>query len=132
MKKIELSLDDYRTIAELFLHDNRRYKNSSITDQTFYDDLLEFIIEDLYECEYNPAQIDDLILIELYYLTYDEFIKNNFSEFLEFAEENDILEEELQRKLINGDYDDLLPKIEEIAENKGYRLFYDHNMVIVY
>lgn len=129
--KFELSAQDYRNICETLLHNNYRYKEAEIEDQNFYDEVLENEIDNWFCSGMNPTSIDDYILYELEYYTYDEFIYNNIEEFKEYIEDQEISDEEFDYMLEIGDYSIVWDKIEEMADYYCFDIYDRYGYIVV-
>lgn len=126
----EMNEYDYKNICEIVLHSHYRYKEADIEDQNFYDEVLENEIDNWYCSGMNPASIDDYILYDLEYYTYDEFIYNNIEEFKEYIEEQGISNEEFDHMLKSGDYSAVWDKIEEMANYYCYDIYNNYGYIV--
>lgn len=126
----EINEYDYKNICETVLHSHYRYKEADIEVQNFYDEVLENEIDNWYCSGVSPASIDDYILYDLEYYTYDEFIYNNIEEFKEYIEDQGISNEEFDHMLESGDYSAVWDKIEELVDYYCYDIYDNYGYIV--
>lgn len=130
--KFELDIHDYREICENALHANYKYRESEITEQNFFDAVLENEIDNWFCAGMNPLHIDDYILYEMNYYDLEEFVAENWDEIKEYLEDEGYDEDspEYNHMLENGDYEIIWDKIEEIINRECFDYYENFGIIV--